>query len=178
VFIIFVYLEKGKDKSTNFFDSIKTKYSSFFDIFTGKVTTTTSATDTDSDVTNKKNNAKNDTKNDTKNENETTDGKKAATSVGGTPLSNAIPHADVSQNNAMNKALNKTTAQKNIGQSHDYVADDSTSSIQKTQSKHGYCYIGKEKGVRTCMRVSEDDTCMSGEIFPTSEICINPNLRL
>jgi hypothetical protein len=93
-------------------------------------------------------------------------------------ISDSIPHADVMQNNTLNKALNKSNVEKNIGQNSDYVADDSTSNIQKTQSKGGYCYIGEERGHRSCMRVNENDTCMSGEIFPTSEICINPSLRV
>ena len=58
-------------------------------------------------------------------------------------------------------------------------ADDQESEIQTTNTKHkgGYCYIGKSKGVRTCMKVSEDDVCMSGKIFPSRDMCINPSLR-
>jgi hypothetical protein len=82
------------------------------------------------------------------------------------------------ENNTLNKTLNKSTNDKILGSSHDFTADDSTSSIQKPQTKGGYCYIGEERGHRSCMRVNEDDKCMSGEIFPTREICINPNLRV
>jgi hypothetical protein len=31
--------------------------------------------------------------------------------------------------------------------------------------------------VRTCGQVGADDSCMSGNIFPTQEICMNPSLR-
>lgn len=56
--------------------------------------------------------------------------------------------------------------------------DDSTSSTQKNQKgKSGYCYIGEDRGFRSCIKVGEGDKCMSGDIFPTNEICINPNLR-
>jgi hypothetical protein len=41
----------------------------------------------------------------------------------------------------------------------------------------GYCYIGKDKGNRTCAYVNETDKCMSGDVFPTRDICINPSLR-
>lgn len=84
---------------------------------------------------------------------------------------------DISQLNALNKALNTSTAQKQRG-GGDYSADDSSSKIQGTSaSKSGWCYIGEEAGYRTCAKVGVNDTCMSGDIFPTHEICVNPNLR-
>ena len=56
--------------------------------------------------------------------------------------------------------------------------DDSTSRIQmKPTSKAGFCYIGEDRGFRSCIDVGEGDVCMSGDIFPTEAICINPNLR-
>ena len=63
---------------------------------------------------------------------------------------------------------------------NNYNADDSYSSIQgsKSTNKSGWCYIGEDRGFRTCAFVNEDDTCMSGDIFPSKDICINPNLRL
>jgi hypothetical protein len=57
-------------------------------------------------------------------------------------------------------------------------ADDATSSVQKKPtSKAGFCYIGEDRGFRNCIDVKEGDVCMSGDIFPTEAICINPNLR-
>jgi hypothetical protein len=57
-------------------------------------------------------------------------------------------------------------------------ADDATSQTQrKPKSKSGYCFIGEDKGFRSCIEVGEGDICMSGDIFPTRAICINPNLR-
>lgn len=43
--------------------------------------------------------------------------------------------------------------------------------------KKGFCYIGTEKNVRVCASVGVNDKCMSGEIFPSQEICMNPTLR-
>jgi len=59
------------------------------------------------------------------------------------------------------------------------VPDDAGSLIQSTQnkSKSGYCYIGEDRGFRSCIQVGEGDICMSGDIFPTQEICVNPSLR-
>jgi len=56
--------------------------------------------------------------------------------------------------------------------------DDATSRLQmKPKSKSGFCYIGEDRGFRSCIKVGDGDICMSGDIFPTEAICINPNLR-
>jgi hypothetical protein len=176
-FNIFVYLAKGTQDITNFFAPIISKILGAFAMVTGQVVNTTAtgakavvnttADVIDSGLTGVQNAT-----------HEITQGKNASSTVGGTTISNAIPTADVMQNNTLNKALNNSNVKQNIGQSHDYLADDATSSIQKTQSKGGYCYIGEERGYRSCMQVNKNDTCMSGEIFPTNEICINPSLRV
>ena len=57
------------------------------------------------------------------------------------------------------------------------VADDSTSLTQTSKSKAGFCYIGEDRGFRSCIEVGEGEVCMSGDIFPTQDVCINPNLR-
>jgi hypothetical protein len=41
----------------------------------------------------------------------------------------------------------------------------------------GWCYIGEDRGFRSCIYKSSEDKCMSGDIFPTKDICINPSLR-
>ena len=43
--------------------------------------------------------------------------------------------------------------------------------------KSGYCYVGEDRGFRSCIEVGESTKCMSGEIFPTREVCVNPRLR-
>lgn len=82
---------------------------------------------------------------------------------------------DIMQANALNKALNtqKKSSQKTM---NDYEADDSLSEIQG-RNKSGWCYIGEDRGFRSCMEVGPNDACMSGDIFPTQEVCINPSLR-
>lgn len=58
------------------------------------------------------------------------------------------------------------------------MPDDSMSSTQRHgPNKAGYCYIGEDRGFRSCIYVKEGDTCMSGEIFPSQAICVNPSLR-
>jgi len=59
------------------------------------------------------------------------------------------------------------------------IPDEAGSRTQSTKatSKAGFCYIGEDRGFRSCIKVGEGDKCMSGDIFPTEAICINPNLR-
>jgi len=69
---------------------------------------------------------------------------------------------------------NKDTTSTN--QNNDYEADDSMSNIQ-SKGKSGYCYIGEDRGFNSCVYVGPNDTCLSGDIFPTMDICVNPKLR-
>lgn len=73
----------------------------------------------------------------------------------------------------MNSILNTTS--KNLS-SQDYEAQEASSSIHNV-GERGWCYIGEDRGFRTCSEVGVNDTCMSGDIFPSREICMNPNLR-
>ena len=56
-------------------------------------------------------------------------------------------------------------------------ADDSTESNIQQKKASGYCYIGSDRGYRTCVKMGKNDTCASGKIFPSKDICVNPNLR-
>ena len=58
-------------------------------------------------------------------------------------------------------------------------SDQATSSLTSNDvaSKGGWCYIGEDRGIKSCIEVSEGDKCMSGDIFPSRDVCVNPNLR-
>jgi hypothetical protein len=91
------------------------------------------------------------------------------------PVQNNIQQAganiDKWQQDSLSKAL------ENSRQSTDNISpDDSRSSIQTT-GKSGWCYIGEDQGIRTCSQIGVNDVCMSGDIFPTQDVCINPKLR-
>tara|TARA_Y100000768_G_C23977205_1_gene683683 strand:- start:1577 stop:2290 length:714 start_codon:yes stop_codon:yes gene_type:complete len=81
-------------------------------------------------------------------------------------------------NQGVGQALNDATKKYN-NPSPPPVPDDAGSRTQSNQvsNKTGYCYIGEDRGFRSCIKVNESDTCMSGDIFPTRDICIHPNLR-
>lgn len=81
---------------------------------------------------------------------------------------------DIIQQSTLNRALN--TAQSQQPQQQDYEANEASSSVHSA-GKAGWCYIGDDRGFRSCAQVGVNDTCMSGDIFPSQEICMNPNLR-
>lgn len=71
-----------------------------------------------------------------------------------------------------------TSALADAEENTDPLPDDATSSTQRNGSnKSGYCYIGEDRGFRSCIYVKENDTCMSGDIFPSQDLCVNPSLR-
>lgn len=94
------------------------------------------------------------------------------------------PKEDIIQtapmNQTLNQGINKEYQQNNNIQyqqnKYNYTADNADSSIQGG-GKVGWCYIGEDRGFRSCTEVGINDTCMSGDIFPSHEICINPSLR-
>jgi hypothetical protein len=71
-----------------------------------------------------------------------------------------------------------TSALADAEENTDPLPDDATSSTQRNGSnKSGYCYIGEDRGFRSCIYVKENDVCMSGDIFPSQDLCVNPSLR-
>jgi hypothetical protein len=56
------------------------------------------------------------------------------------------------------------------------TADSSISPIQKpiTSNKTNWCLVGEHQGRRGCIEVGEHDKCLSGQIFPTRQACLNP----
>jgi hypothetical protein len=78
--------------------------------------------------------------------------------------------------NTLNRALNTSQVQQ-AHTSNDPESDHADSSIQGG-GKSGWCYIGMDRGFRSCAHVNDNDVCMSGDIFPSQEICVNPKLRV
>jgi len=89
--------------------------------------------------------------------------------LGGKQIRNNI---DNKQKMSIDTALSHSTSAQPM-------PDDAGSLTQTSQSKSkaGYCYIGEDRGFRSCIQVGEGDVCMSGDIFPTQDICVNPSLR-
>lgn len=113
----------------------------------------------------------------------TADGTKAAVDLaadGTKGLVNVTAGAIDSGVNVLEKGLVEKDEKKEVKKQVDPVPDtagDFTQNPSQKGGKAGYCYIGEDRGFRSCVKVGQMDQCMSGDIFPTEEICINPNLR-
>jgi hypothetical protein len=166
-FNIFVYLAKGTETLNSVFGTIISSVSGFFGNTVGQVVdvsaegakavVNTSAEVIDAGLT--------DIQKITPN--------KASSSVSSGPVTKN--QADLMSNNSLNKALN--TSQSSKQPNNDYQADEASSNIQSGPPKSGWCYIGEDRGFRTCAEVGPNDECISGDIFPSKDICVNPNLR-
>ena len=62
---------------------------------------------------------------------------------------------------------------------HEVMPDDAGSTVQQSKGagKAGWCFVGEDRGFRSCVRVGINDDCISGDIFPSKDICVNPTLR-
>lgn len=45
-----------------------------------------------------------------------------------------------------------------------------------TASKKNWCLVGEYQGRRGCIEVSDQDKCISGQVFPEQKMCLNPTL--
>jgi len=102
----------------------------------------------------------------------TPNGAVAPSTVKGEPINQS--KLDIAQQSTLNKALN--TAQSQPSQQQEYQANEASSSVHSS-GKSGWCFIGEDRGFNTCAQVGVNDQCMSGDIFPSQEICMNPTLR-
>ena len=54
---------------------------------------------------------------------------------------------------------------------------DLSSHDDLNHQKKQYCYVGNLGGKRHCAEIAQSYKCISGDIFPSESICVNPNLR-
>ena len=104
----------------------------------------------------------------------------AQSSIKTQSVQDTVPTQNKADNTSLNKALNTTGKSQNSDSNQDYQGVESSSSVHTSSAKSGkagWCYIGEDRGYRTCAEVGVNDMCMSGDIFPSNEICVNPNLR-
>ena len=94
-------------------------------------------------------------------------------------INKATANSKPDTQNDLDEAISKPRKQSNKKKETIPEPDDAGSKTQssKSSSKPGFCYIGEDRGFRSCIKVDDPNTCMSGEIFPTRDICINPTLR-
>jgi hypothetical protein len=101
----------------------------------------------------------------------------STTNIKSQSVQNTIHQPDNLANASLNKAINSS---KSTISGDEYEANEASSSLYAGSStgKAGWCYIGEDRGFRSCAKVGVNDKCMSGDIFPSQELCINPSLRV
>jgi hypothetical protein len=45
-----------------------------------------------------------------------------------------------------------------------------------SMNKNKWCLVGEYNGIRGCINISDSDKCMSNQVFPSQQLCLNPNL--
>ena len=101
-------------------------------------------------------------------------------SVSGEPIQPS-GNGDTKQERARATALTMKTGMDAAAAAAALPEPDDAGSITqkgKVSGKAGFCLVGEDRGIRSCMKVGEGDTCMSGNIFPSKDVCINPSLRV
>jgi len=73
--------------------------------------------------------------------------------------------------------INKMEDEKKYNQGGMSQLGEKLSNYRKDQiaNYNGFCYIGFDNNKRVCTNIYEGDICMSGQIFPTMNVCVNPN---
>lgn len=60
------------------------------------------------------------------------------------------------------------------------MPDSTTNPIQNpiTSSKTGWCLVGEYEGRRGCIAIGDQDKCLSGQVFPNQQMCLNPTMNM
>jgi hypothetical protein len=105
----------------------------------------------------------------------TTSGTTSGSTSGSTATSGSSSSIPGSQS-SLNDAVEKYKYQQNYINTH--MMEPPTQTEEAVTHKNGWCLIGNDKGYNSCVKVGYNDYCMSGDIYPTKDICLNPSLRL
>jgi hypothetical protein len=94
-------------------------------------------------------------------------------SVGDLLKNASQPNVDPNSRRQLDQTLN--TSKFKLAKSE---PDNSASPIQKpiSSNKVGWCLVGEYEGKRGCVEVSDQHKCLSGQIFPDKQMCLNPTL--
>jgi len=86
--------------------------------------------------------------------------------------SSAVKQLDSS----MNSSIFDNTLNTSKHNNNEPDVDTGVDPIQKpiTAGKNSWCLVGEYQGKRGCMDVNDSSKCMSGQVFPTQKMCLNP----
>ena len=101
-------------------------------------------------------------------------------SVGGILKSASQQHVDDNAKRQLDQTINNGHVEKQNAPEQPKAPepDKTTNPIQNpiTSSKTSWCLVGEYEGKRGCIEISEQDKCLSGQVFPQQKMCLNPTL--
>lgn len=78
--------------------------------------------------------------------------------------------------NELDRSLNSKTSRQPNYNYNEPRPDRSEHHIQKpiTSEKNVWCLVGEYEGKRGCVEVDDATKCLSGQVFPNEQMCLNP----
>ena len=105
------------------------------------------------------------------------DTSKNVITYGSSGITSAISSLQDRLNNNNKLVVNPENSNKLSEQQNTKETSSDPEPVRTSALQHGYCYIGKINDTRQCAKVSARSSCMSGDIYPTLDVCVNPNIR-
>ena len=86
-------------------------------------------------------------------------------------LKNASTGIDAQGRSILDNTINTSSISTSVP-----MNDDAQMTIQKpiTSQKTQWCLVGEYQGKRGCVAVTDQDKCLSGQVFPEQKMCLNP----
>ena len=96
-------------------------------------------------------------------------------SIGNLLKNPSIPHIDNDAKMRFDNTLNLSNiSNRGPEPSHDNASNPIQNPI--ATSKSNWCLVGEYDGKRGCVEVGESDKCISNQLFPSQQLCLNPTL--
>ncbi len=78
--------------------------------------------------------------------------------------------------NELDRSLNTKQSRQPNYRLNEPAPDTSENNIQKpiTSDKNVWCLVGEYEGKRGCVEVNDASKCLSGQVFPNEQMCLNP----
>jgi hypothetical protein len=101
--------------------------------------------------------------------------------AGGTLQSVSDLLINASQGNINSQSKQQLEQSLQGGNSYNFgqvIPDSTMNPIQNPISagKTNWCLVGEYQGKRGCIEVADQSKCLSGQIFPSQQMCMNPNM--
>jgi hypothetical protein len=80
--------------------------------------------------------------------------------------------------NASMPNLNNAIQSQGVFKNNQPSPDSTTNPIQNpiSSGKANWCLVGEYQGKRGCISITDSDKCLSGQVFPNQQMCLNPTM--